>query len=99
MVRNVQFAAVIATKRAELMDMVSESLFIHQSGAQPVTHSASPANTALFCSDPELSEIISERKPIRNNIGLKFIRKQSPLIPVQTFQGLEARLALMPVAY
>lgn len=48
MVRKVQFAAVITTKRAELMDMGSKSLLIHQSGAQPVTHSASPANTAVL---------------------------------------------------
>lgn len=50
MIRNVQFAAVqfFSSKRAELMEGVS--LFTHQSRAQPVTHSASPANTVLFWS-------------------------------------------------
>lgn len=95
--RNVQFAAVITAKRAELMDMGSESLCLSTRVEHNQSFTWLHQQTPLFSSDPELTEVIAELKPNRNRSEI--IRKQSPLIPVQTFQGLEAHLALMPVAY
>lgn len=75
MVTNVQFAAVITTKRAELMDMGSESVCLSTRVEHNQSLTRLHQQTAPFCSDPEVTEIISERKPRGNNIGLKVIRK------------------------
>lgn len=57
MVRNVKFAAVITTKTAELTEIRSKSLCL----STRVEHHHSlpqPHQQTLFCSDPELTEII-----------------------------------------
>lgn len=66
MVRNVQFAAIITTKRAEVMDMESGSLCLSTRAEHNQSLTWPHQQTPLFYSDPELTEIISERKPSKN---------------------------------